>query len=223
MNFLSYLGGTPSSTKEPIPTEFDRIHADHKSVLVAIKLLTDSVASSAAGNLDMVVVHEERHKDILKNMRELKKEMYNADHRHLAAYELAVRPVLRTIEILAEKLDSMDADIHTLKTEMSMDREAQARIQNTKLNAIAMRIDDLCKILAKDATIAPPPKPKGGKRNNAGRKPGSKPRPLDVQYADVSDRLQRCRPNSKARLVYAFRIAELRQKLGMAPIRKDAK
>jgi hypothetical protein len=223
MNFLSYLGGTPSSIKEPVPTEFDRIHADHKSVLVAIKLLTDSVASSAAGNLDMAVVHEERHKDILKNMRELKKEMYHADQRHLAAFEIAMRPVLRAIDLGVDKVSNVEGEMFALRSAINNDREAQLVIQNTKLNAIAERLDDLVRILSEGATLAPPPKPNGGKRSNAGRKPGSKPRPLEAQYADISDRLQRSRPNSKARLMYAFRLAELRQKLGMAPIRKDAK
>jgi hypothetical protein len=230
MNFLSYLGGIPASAKEPTPTEFDRIHADHRLAMQAIKLLTESVQSSAAGNLDMTVVHEERHKDILKNMRELKKEMYHADQRHLAAFELAQRPVLRAIDLVVDKVNGLNADIHNLKTELLADREAVLVIQGTKLNAIAERLDGLAKLVAKSlikhpegATVAPPPKPQGGRRKGAGRKPGSKPRPLEVQYADISDRLQRSRPNSKARLMYQFRLTELRQKLGMAPIRKESK
>jgi hypothetical protein len=223
MNIFSYLGGMPSSTKEPIPTEFDLIRADHRIAMQAIKLLTEAVQSNAAGNLDMAVVHEERHKDILKNMRELKKEMYHADQRHLAAFEIAMRPVLRAIDLGVDKVSNVEGEMFALRSAINNDREAQLVIQNTKLNAIAERLDDLVRILSEGATLAPPPKPNGGKRSNAGRKPGSKPRPLEAQYADISDRLQRCRPNSKARLMYAFRLAELRQKLGMAPIRKDAK
>ena len=40
---------------------------------------TSAVQSNAAGNLDMAVVHEERHKDILRNMRELKREVTTSD------------------------------------------------------------------------------------------------------------------------------------------------
>ena len=221
-----YLGLTnPAPTPTDLEIALARVNADHKSVLIAVKMLTEIAQSTAAANLNMTVVHEERHKDTLKNMRELKKEMMHSDNRHLAAYELAVRPVLRTIEVLAEKLDSMSADIHTLKTELHMDREAQARIQNTKLNAIAIRIDALTKLLAKSlikhpkgVTVAPPKKEtRGGAQPGAGRKPGSKPRPPEVQYADLSNRLQRCR-SPKSRAKFMARLVILRAKMGMAPM-----
>lgn len=223
----NYLG-LPTQTPD-LSIALDRIHSDHRSVLSAVKLLSEAVQSNAGGNLDMIMVHEERHKDILKNMLELKKEVTASDSRHLAAYELAVRPVLRAIDLVVEKINNLDADIHNLKTELHMDREAQARIQNTKLNAIAERLDALVKILAKDlikhpeGVIVAMPKKKGGPRPNSGRKKGSKARPLDVQYADVSNRLQRSRPNSLARKKFQFRLHELRRKLGTAPIKGDAK
>jgi len=237
---LKSLTGWKRPTINPTPTDLEialaRVNADHKSVLIAVKMLTEIAQSNAAANLDMAVVHEERNKgslqrdaDLLKSVRELKREVSAAESRHLAAFELALRPMTRAINDLMDKVSNIDADVHLLRNEIYAEREAQARIQNTKLNAIAIRIDALTKILAKDlikhpkgATVATPKK-NGGSRPNSGRKKGSKARPLDVQYADVSNRLQRSRPNSLARKKFQFRLHELRRKLGMAPIKGDAK
>jgi hypothetical protein len=223
MNILNYLGGIPSSAKEPVPTDLEialaRIHSDHTTAMVAIKLLTESVQSSASGNLDMVVVHEERHKALLKNMKELKQEMYQADKRHFAAFELSLRPVLRAVEelssnidkvhaVLVEKLNKMDADIHALRVDLNCDREAQARIQNTKLNAIAERIDDLCKALAKDP-LAPPKK-------KMGRRHGSKNRAPEAREAFLVERLERCISGSQTQKRLQFLLNELRAKRGLA-------
>jgi hypothetical protein len=216
MNILNYLGGIPSSAKEPVPTDLEialaRIHSDHTTAMVAIKLLTESVQSSASGNLDMVVVHEERHKALLKNMKELKQEMYHADKRHFAAFELSLRPVLRAIEELdkklTNKLSKMDADIHALRVDLNCDREAQARIQNTKLNAIAERIDDLCKALAKDP-LAPPKK-------KIGRRHGSKNRAPEAREAFLVSRLERCHAGSQTQKRLQFLLNELRAKRGLA-------
>lgn len=232
----SLVGALNKPTLEAKPTDLEialaRVNADHKSVLVAVKMLTEIAQSTAAANLDMAVVHEERNKgslqrdaDLLKNMRELKKEMMHSDNRHLAAFELALRPATRAINDLMDKMNNIDADIHDLRAEIYADREAQARIQNTKLNAIAIRIDHLVKLLAKDlikhpkgVTVAPPKKEtRGGAQPGAGRKPGSKPRPPEVQYADLSNRLQRCRaPKSRAK--FMARLVALRAKMGMAPM-----
>ena len=223
----SLVGALNKPTLEAKPTDLEialaRVNADHKSVLIAIKMLTEIAQSNVAANWDIAVAHAERDKgsrqrdaDLLKSVRELKKEVTAADSRHLTAFELAVRPVLRTIEVLAEKLDSIDADIHDLRAEIYADREAQARIQNTKLNAIAIRIDALTKLLAKALIKHPkgvavaPPKPK----NKQGRRTGDKNRTLEQRYAYLYHRLEVARPNSKAREKYAFQIAEVAKKLG---------
>lgn len=218
----NYLG-LPTQTPD-LSLALDRIHSDHRSVLSAVKLLSESVQSNAAGNLDMAVVHEERHKDILRNMRELKREVTTSDNRHFAAFELALRPVLRAIDLVVEKINSLDADVHTLRAEIYADKTAVSTIQNTKLNAIAFQIDTLVTLLAKDlikhpdgVTVAPPKRTRGGKQPGAGRKKGSKPRPPEVQYADLSNRLQRCRA-PKAREKYMARLVALRAKMGMAPM-----
>lgn len=223
----SLVGALNKPTLEAKPTDLEialaRINADHKSVLIAIKMLTEVAQSNAAANLNRTVVHEERHKvslqcdsDLLKNMRELKKEMMHSDSRHLAAFELALRPMTRAINDLMDKVNGLSADIHTLKTELHMDREAQARIQNTKLNAIAIRIDALCRLLAKSllkhpegATVAP-----AKTKKKQGRRSGDRNRSLEERYKFLSHRLQVARPNSKARARYEAQIAEVAKKLG---------
>jgi hypothetical protein len=234
----SLVGALNKPTLEAKPTDLEialaRVNADHKSVLIAVKMLTEIAQSNAAANLDMAVVHEERNKgslqrdaDLLKSVRELKKEMMHSDNRHLAAYELAVRPMTRAINDLMDKVNGLNADIHTLKTELHMDREAQARIQNTKLNAIAIaiRIDALTKLLAKDlikhpkgVTVAPAKKDnRGGKQPGGGRRKGVKDRPAEVRYAEISNKLQRCRA-PKARAKFMATLVRLRAKMGMAPM-----
>jgi len=232
MNILNYLGGIPSSAKEPVPTDLEialaRIHSDHTTAMVAIKLLTESVQSSAAGHLDMVVVHEERHKALLKNMKELKQEMYHADKRHFAAFELSLRPVLRAVEelssnvdkvhaVLVEKLNCMDADIHQLKIDRHDELDAHTHVLNTKLNLVAERLDILVKALAKhlilhpeDAKVAPP------KKNNRGRRQGAKNRTPEAREAFLVDRIQRAYPDSMMRKRYQFLLNELRVKKDLA-------
>ena len=220
----SLVGALNKPTLEAKPTDLEialaRVNADHKSVLIAIKMLTEVAQSNAAGNLNMTVVHEERHAYVIKAVREVKKEVSAVESRHLTTFELAVRPMTRAINDLMDKVNNIDADIHDLKTELHMDREAQARIQNTKLNAIAIRIDALTKLLAKDLIKHPkgvavaPPKPK----KKQGRRTGDKNRSLEERYKFLSHRLQVARPNSKARAKYLFQLVELRAKMGMAPM-----
>ena len=231
MNILNYLGGIPSSAKEPVPTDLEialaRIHSDHTTAMVAIKLLTESVQSSAAGHLGRTVAHEERHKAVLKNMKELKQEMYHADKRHFAAFELSLRPVLRAVEelssnidkvhaVLVEKLNKMDADIHALRVDLNCDREAQARIQNTKLNAIAERIDDLCKILAKDLVKHPESVAVAPPKNKLGRRHGSKNRTPEARESYLAGRIARCRTGSQTQKRLQFLLNELRVKKELA-------
>jgi hypothetical protein len=231
----SLVGALNKPTLEAKPTDLEialaRVNADHKSVLVAVKMLTEIAQSTAAANLNMTVVHEERHKDTLKNMRELKKEMMHSDNRHLAAFELAMRPVLRAIDLLTQNIDkvnavfvdkmnNIDGDINDLRAEIYADREAQARIQNTKLNAIAERLDTLITILANDLIKHPkgvtgaPPKPK----KKQGRRTGDKNRTFEERYKFLSHRLQVARPDSKARVKYLIQLTKLREKMGMAPM-----
>lgn len=230
---LKSLIGWKRPTVNPTPTDLEialaRIHSDHTTAMVAIKLLTESVQSTAAANLNMTVVHEERHKDVLRNMKELKKEMMHSDNRHLAAFELALRPLLRAIEEidkrLTNKLNGIEADLYAMRVDRNYELDAHTSVLNTKLNAVAERIDALTKLLAKDlikhpegVTVAPPKEEtRGGQRRGAGRKPGAKPRPLDVQYADLSNKLQRCRA-PKSRTKFMARLVALRAKMGMAPM-----
>lgn len=227
----SLVGALNKPTLEAKPTDLEialaRVNADHKSVLIAVKMLTEIAQSNAAANLDMAVVHEERNKgslqrdaDLLKSVRELKREVSAAESRHLTTFEIALRPMTRAINDLMDKVNGLNADIHTLKTELYMDREAQARIQNTKLNAIAIRIDALTKLLAKslikppkDVAVAPP-KPE----KKQGRRTGDRNRTLEERYKFLSHRLQVARPTSKARAKYLFQLVELRKKMGMAPM-----
>jgi hypothetical protein len=231
---LKNLTGWKRPTINPAPTDLEialaRVNADHKSVLIAVKMLTEIAQSNAAANLDMAVVHEERNKgslqrdaDLLKAMRELKREVSAVDNRHLTAFEIALIPVLRAIDLVVDKVNNIDADIHDLRAEIYADREAQARIQNTKLNAIALRVDDLCEILdnlvkylgkslikhPKGVTVAPP-KPK----KKQGRRTGDKNRTLEQRYAFLYHRLEVARPNSKARARYEAQISEVAKKLG---------
>jgi hypothetical protein len=223
----SLVGALNKPTLEAKPTDLEialaRVNADHKSVLIAVKMLTEIAQSNAAANLDMAVVHEERNKgslqrdaDLLKSVRELKREVSAADNRHLTAFEVALIPVLRAIDLVVDKVNNIDADLHDLHAEIYADREAQARIQNTKLNAIAIRIDALTKLLAKNlikhpkgVTVAPP-KPK----KKQGRRSGDKNRTLEQRYAFLYHRLEVARPNSKARARYEAQIAEVAKKLG---------
>ena len=232
---LKELTGWKRPTVNPTPTDLEialaRVNADHKSVLIAVKMLTEIAQSNAAANLDMAVVHEERnkastqrHADVLKNMRELKKEMYHADQRHLAAFELALRPLLRAVEEvdkrLTNKLNNIDADLHAMRVDRNYELDAHTSVLNTKLNAIAIQIDDLVKILARDlikhpegVTVAPP-KPK----KKQGRRSGDKNRTLEERYKFLSHRLQVARPGSKARAKYMTSLVALRAKMGMAPM-----
>lgn len=228
---LKSLTGRKRPTVNPTPTDLEialaRVNADHKSVLIAVKMLTEIAQSNASANLDMAVVHEERNKgslqrdaDLLKSVRELKREVAAAESRHLTAFELALRPLMRLAEEsnkrLTEKVNNLNADVHALRVDLNCDREAQARIQNTKLNAIAIRIDALCRLLAKSLIKPPkgvtvaPPKPK----KKQGRRTGDRNRTLEQRYAFLYHRLEVARPNSKARARYEAQIAEVAKKLG---------
>jgi hypothetical protein len=228
---LKSLTGWKRPTINPTPTDLEialaRVNADHKSVLIAVKMLTEIAQSNAAANLDMAVVHEERNKgslqrdaDLLKSVRELKREVSAAESRHQTTFEIALIPMTRAINDLMDKVNGLDGDINDLRAEIYADREAQASIQNTKLNAIAIRIDALTKLLAKDlikhpkgVTVAPP-KPK----KKPGRRLGDKSRTPEERYKFLSHRLQVARPNSKARAKYMATLVKLRAKMGMAPM-----
>ena len=61
---LKELTGWKRPTINPTPTDLEialaRVNADHKSVLVAVKLLTESVQGNSTGNLNMVLAQHER-------------------------------------------------------------------------------------------------------------------------------------------------------------------
>jgi hypothetical protein len=228
MNFESLKNFLTSPSLEAKPSDLEialaRIHTDHTAAMVAIKLLTEAVQSNAAGNLDMTVVHEERHKDIIKTLRELKKEVSTAESCHLTAFEIALRPVLRAVEELDKKLtnkfSAMDADIRALRVDLNYDRlnydrEAQAHIQNTKLNAIAERIDSLVKILAKDlikhpegVTVAPPKKKQG-------RRTGDKNRTPEQRYLFLKHRVKVAHPGGEAQKKWQRLLTEFCNRTGM--------
>jgi hypothetical protein len=224
----SLVGALNKPTLEAKPTDLEialaRVNADHKSVLIAVKMLTEIAQSNAAANLDMAVVHEERNKgslqrdaDLLKSVRELKREVSAADSRHQTTFEIALIPVLRAIDLVVDKVNNIDADIHDLHAEIYADREAQARIQNTKLNAIAIRIDALTKLLAKNlikhpkgVTVAPP-KPE----KKQGRRTGDRNRTPEQRYAYLKHRVQVARPGGKAQKKWQFLFTEFCNRTGM--------
>lgn len=241
MNILNYLTGTAKEAadvigKGPKPTELElslrQMHADHLAAMQAIKLLTDAVKSNAAGNLDMVVVHEERHKDVLKNMRELKKEVMHSNSQHFAAFELAQRPVLRAIDLVVDKVNGLNADIHGLKVDRHDELDAHTYVLNQKLTLVAERLDRLCRILLSEKTEGLIKHPEGvtvaPAKKKPGRRSGDKNRTPEERYKFLSHRLQVARPNSKSRAKFLFQLVELRKKMGMAPMSdralgKDAK
>jgi len=230
----SLVGALNKPTLEAKPTDLEialaRVNADHKSVLIAVKMLTEIAQSNAAANLDMAVVHEERNKgslqrdaDLLKSVRELKREVSAADSRHQTTFEIALIPVLRAIDLVVDKVNNIDADIHDLRAEIYADREAQARIQNTKLNAIAIRIDALTKLLAKDpikhpkgVTVAPPAKVKDPTVPvKKGRPEGRKSRTLKERRDWLMDRIQKSRPNKTMLAKYQLQLNEVLTKMAV--------
>lgn len=218
MNILNYLTGTAKEAtdvigKGPQPTELElslrQMHADHLAAMQAIKSLTEIAVNQTTRAVDQVAL-----------LRNLKRTITASEGKHLAAFELSQRPLLRAVEELdkklTNKLSKMDADIHALRVDLNCDREAQARIQNTKLNAIAERIDTLVKILANDlikhpegVTVAPP-------KRKPGRRSGDKNRTPEERYKFLSHRLQVARPDSNARAEYMSQLVELRKRMGMA-------
>lgn len=231
---LKVITGGPQEPHKPTDLEIAlaRIHDDHTTAMVAIKLLTESVQSSASGNLNMVLAQQERQAVLVTKLNDIKRNVTSSDSRHYAAFQLALNPVTRAMDAMSDKIKELDASVHAMhmnigkvKTELHMDREAQSRIQNSKLNAIAIRIDELTKLLArnlikhpKDVTVAPPKKDnRGGKQPGGGRRKGVKDRPAEVRYAEISNKLQRCRA-PKARAKFMATLVILRRKMGMAPL-----
>ena len=241
---LKELTGWKRPTINPTPTDLEialaRVNADHKSVLIAVKMLTEIAQSNAAAHLNMTVVHEERHAYVIKNIRELKKEVSAAESRHLTAFELALRPVTRAVDllnqntdkvhaVLVDKLNNMDADIHDLRAEIYADREAATAIQNTKLNAIALRIDDLCKILDDlvkylgQKLVTPPPEPVVTTpltsiwmaNTGGGRPKGRKTRSPEERVIWLSDKIARAKPGSEAGKKFQRALTKLRNNMEM--------
>ena len=234
---LKELTGWKRPTINPAPTDLEialaRVNADHKSVLVAVKLLTEAVQSNATGHLNMTVVHEERHAYVIKAVREVKKEVTAADSRHLAAFELAHRPVLRAIEEmsnrLSERVASLDADIHDLKADRHDELDAHTYVLNTKLTLVAGRIDDLCQILDNllkylgQKLVTPPPEPVVTSpitslwtaNTGGGRPKGRKTRSPEERFIWLSDKIARAKPGSEAGKKFQRALTRLRNNTGM--------
>jgi len=222
MNILGYLGGTPASIKEPIPTDLEialqRMHSDHRLAMEAIKLLTDIAQSNASGNLSMAVVHQERHATALNMLRDLKRTVVTSESKHFAAFELAMRPLTRDMEALNEKVLNVEGEMFALRSAINNDREAQLVIQNTKLNAIAERLDDLVRILARGMIKDPDnvsPTPPDAPKKKAGRKPGRKNRTPEERYIFLKERVHAAHPGGKAQRKWQRLLTEHRNRTGM--------
>jgi hypothetical protein len=218
MNFLSYLGGVPASAKEavdviakgPAPTELElslrQMHADHLAAMQAIKSLTEISVNQTTRTVEQVTM-----------LRDLKRTITASEGKHLAAFELSQRPLLRALDELRAKVNGLDADIHQLRIDRHDELDAHTHVLNTKLNLVAERLDILVKALAKhlilhpeDVTVAPP------KKNNRGRKMGAKNRTPEAREAFLVDRIQRSYPDSMMRKRYQFLLNELRVKKDLA-------
>jgi hypothetical protein len=242
----SLVGALNKPTLEAKPTDLEialaRVNADHKSVLIAVKMLTEIAQSNAAANLDMAVVHEERNKgslqrdaDILKTLRELKREVSAVDNRHLTAFEVALRPVLRAIDLLTQNIDKvnavfvdkvngLNADIHGLKVDRHDELDAHTYVLNQKLTLVAERLDRLCRILvAKDllkhpkgVTVAPPKKVKDPTvPAKKGRPEGRKSRTLKERRDWLMDRIQKSRPDKTMLAKYQSQLNEVLTKMAV--------
>jgi hypothetical protein len=222
MNILGYLGGTPASIKEPIPTDLEialqRMHSDHRLAMEAIKLLTDIAQSNASGNLSMSTVHQERHATALNMLRDLKRTIVTSESKHFAAFELAMRPVTRDMEALNDKVLNVEGEMFALRSAINNDREAQLVIQNTKLNAIAERLDDLVRILKrvviKDSDNASPTPP-AAPQKRIGRPVGKKNRTPEERYLFLKERVHAARPGGKAQKKWQRLLTEYRNRTGM--------
>jgi hypothetical protein len=235
MNFLSYLGGIPASAKEavdvitkgPAPTDLEialaRIHSDHTTAMVAIKLMSEAVMSNTTGNLNMALAQQGRQETLVTKLNEIKRAVTASDGKHFAAFELSQRPLQRAVEEIdkriTNKLNNIDADLHGLKVDRHDELDAHTYVLNQKLTLVAERVDRLCRIFIdggllkhpEGVTVAPAKK-------KPGRRLGDKSRTPEERYKFLSHRLQVAKPNSKARARYLFLLTELRQKMGMAPL-----
>ena len=231
---LKSLTGWKRPTINATPTDLEialaRVNADHKSVLIAVKMLTEIAQSNAAANLDMAVVHEERNKgslqrdaDLLKSVRELKREVSAAESRHLTTFEIALRPMTRAINDLMDKVNGLNADIHGLKVDRHDELDAHTHVLNTKLNAIAIRIDALTKLLEKNlikhpegVTVAPPKKVKDPTVPvKKGRPEGRKSRTLKERRDWLMDRIQKSRPDKTMLAKYQVQLNEVLTKMAV--------
>jgi len=234
---LKSLTGWKRPTVNPTPTDLEialaRVNADHKSVLVAVKLLSEAVTSNATGNLNMVLAQQERQAVLVTKLNDIKRNVTSSDSRHYAAFQLALNPVIRAVDllnqntdkvnaVLVNKLNNMDADIHDLRAEIYADREAATAIQNTKLNAIAIRIDDLTKLLAKDlikhpegVTVAPPITSIWTANTGGGRPKGRKTRSPEERFIWLSDKIARAKPGSEAGKKFQRALTRLRNNTEM--------
>jgi hypothetical protein len=218
---LKELTGWKRPTINPAPTDLEialqRMHSDHRLAMEAIKILTDVAQSTASGNLSMAVVHQERHATSLNMLRDLKRTVVTSESKHFAAFELAMRPLTRDMEALNDKVLNVEGEMFALRSAINNDREAQLVIQNTKLNAIAERLDDLVRILARGMIKDPDnaPTPPAAPKKKAGRKPGRKNRTPEERYLFLKERFHAARPGGKAQKKWQRLLTEYRNRTGM--------
>ena len=225
---LKELTGWKRPTVNPTPTDLEialaRVNADHKSVLIAVKLLTEAVQSSAAANLDMVFAQQERQAVLVTMLKDMKRVVTTSDTRHMTAFELALRPMTRAINDLMDKVNGLNADIHGLKVDRHDELDAHTHVLNTKLNLVAERLDRLCRILvAKDlikhpegVTVAPPKKVKDPTVPvKKGRPEGRKSRTLKERRDWLMDRIQKSRPDKTMLAKYQSQLNEVLTKMAV--------
>jgi hypothetical protein len=166
----------------------------------------------------MALAQQGRQETLVTKLNEIKRAVTASDGKHFAAFELALRPVLRAIDLVVDKVNGLNADLHGLKVDRHDELDAHTYVLNQKLTLVAERLDRLCRILVEGGllkhpegvTVTPPnPVVKNG------RPQGRKNRTPEERYAYLKHRIQVAKPGSNMRKKYVFLLAELRQKMEM--------
>jgi hypothetical protein len=148
----------------------------------------------------------------------------HSNSQHFAAFELALRPVLRAIDLVVDKVNGLNADIHGLKVDRHDELDAHTHVLNTKLNLVAERLDRLCRILVakdllkhpEDVTVAPPAKVKDPTVPvKKGRPEGRKSRTLKERRDWLMNRIQKSRPDKTMLAKYQSQLNEVLTKMAV--------
>jgi len=152
-------------------------------------------------------------------LRDLKRTVTASESKHFAAFELAQRPVTRAIDLVVDKVNGLNADIHGLKVDRHDELDAHTYVLNQKLTIVAERLDRLCRILVANNLIKNPdnvpPTPPASPKKKTGRTLGRKNRTPEERYAFLKERLQAARPGGKAEKKWQFLLTEFRNRTGM--------